>query len=303
LPSRATTSGVTEPTEPYDREPRDREEYEREEIREERPPDGPPPWWREHWWIWGIVLLLLVGGLITFFALREADDDEEAAPPETVTVPEVVGREEADAVRLLEDRDFQVRVEREPRDEEDGRVVEQNPEAGTEASPGDLVVIIVSTGPTPTETEVETEVETETEPVEPQEVDVPDVMGQDHVDAGAAVDDAGLVANTHPVPDETQERGTVVAQNPDGGTRVNEGSPIRLNVAIGPDERESVQVPDVTGDDEADARRQCREAGLTCLTVNREAPRPDTVGRVILQEPSPGTSVEELTQIRLYVGR
>ena len=149
------------------------------------------------------------------------------------------------------------------------------------------------------------ETETTTEPTTteaPETVSVPDAVGQDHVEAGAAVDDAGLIANTFPVPSQ-DPRGTVVAQSPAAGTQLDEGSPVQLNVSVGPDSPPDAQVPDVTGPDEADARATCREAGFTCLTRDTSAPSPEEVGEVVDQEPAAGTSAEELTQITLFVGR
>lgn len=273
----------------YDRE---RVRDEREAVTEVRRPRTPPPWWRERWWIWGIVLLLFVGALIAFFALR--DNGEEALPGKK-TVPNVIGLREAEAVRRIEDRDLDADVERTASERPEGTVIEQNPGAGTELEAGDRVVVVVSEAATTV-----TETVTQTETVAPATVEVPDVVGEDHVSAGAQVDDAGLVANTYAVPSD-ELRGTVLVQNPDAGTKLPEGSSVRLNVALGPEPRRTLTVPDLTGMKAAEARDRCRRESFTCRTLERAAP--GDVGDVVDQRPGAGTKAAELSQITLFVGR
>ena len=277
------------------------------------PGDGPPPpWWRENWWIPLIVLLLLVGLLIAFFALR-GGDDEEAAPDDAV-VPSVIGQTEAEARETLREQGLEAEVAgTEESDEPEGTVVAQRPESGTTLPRGAVVELILSGGepevvtenevvtePEEPETEVETET-VETAPPEPQVVEVPDVVGGSHLDAAATIEETGLIGNTYPV-ESQQERGTAVAQNPDPGTQLREGQPVRVNVSLGTGERETRQVPNVTGRDESEARRILYEAGFLVRTLDREAPQPRHVGVVILQQPEP-QSAPILTQVTIFVGR
>lgn len=73
--------------------------------------------------------------------------------PERVRVRPVVGRSEADATFDLEEQGFEVVVQREFSDTvEEGIVIRQDPEAGTELEKGAQVTIVVSSGPAePTE--------------------------------------------------------------------------------------------------------------------------------------------------------
>ena len=256
----------------------------------------PPPWWRERWWIWGIVLLLFVGALIAFFALR--DTAEETASGQA-RVPNVVGLQEDDAVRRVEDRGLDADVERAESDRPEGTVIDQNPGAGTQLESGDRVVVVVAT---PRTTVTETETVTKTETVAPETVELPDVVGEDQVTAGAEVDDAGLVANTYPVPSE-EVQGTVVAENPDAGTELPKGSAVRLNVALGSGRRGTATVPDLAGMDAAEARDACRRARFTCRTIEREATSDDEVGKVVDQRPGTGVTAAQLSQVTLFVGR
>lgn len=251
-----------------------------------------------HWWVW--LLLLAIGVVVALGALywwQQEDDEEEAGPR---AVPSVVGLTEQEARDVLAREGFEVEVEDEESDEPDDTVIAQEPEAGTRLEEGGTVTLTVSRGPP--ETETETVVETETETAEPATAEVPDVVGDDHIDAGDAVADAGFLPESYPV-DSPEEAGTVVAQNPEGGTELREGERVRLNVSLGEGERQQAEVPDVTGPDVQDGLETCRDEGFTCRIVERDAPSQEEVGEVIDQRPAAGSTARQLTQITLFVGR
>ena len=136
----------------------------------------------------------------------------------------------------------------------------------------------------------------------PSTVVVPELVGFDHADAGRQAEDAGLVANTYPV-DSDAPAGQVVAQDPAAGVEVDASERLRLDVSLGPDQLVAVMVPDVTGAEAAQAREILRRAGFTVLTVDEDAPTPDEVGQVLLQDPAAGTEAPALTQVTVYTAR
>lgn len=268
-------------------------------IEDRRPPPPPPPWWQENWWIWLLVLLLIVGAIIAYFALRDEIGDDDR-----VLVPDVVGLREAQAIRLLEERDLDVRVVRDEADEPAGEVVAQVPGAGSRVAEGQLVQITVSQGEAETETVTVTETETEatTAEEEPETVTVPDVFGGTYPDGAEEIFAAGLIADSYPV-ESPDPRATIVAQEPRGGVEAERGSIVRLNVSIGDGPRPPREVPDLTGPTLEEAHARCREAGFTCRTIFRTAPSAEEAGEVIDQRPAAGTTAPELSQLTLFAGR
>ena len=97
----------------------------------------------------------------------DAVDLTAAADPvedPTVEVPRVTGRQESDAVRLLDALQFDVVIERVPSDEAAGIVVAQEPARGTELPVGGEVRIDISEGPVEEEPTSEPEPEPSSEP-------------------------------------------------------------------------------------------------------------------------------------------
>jgi serine/threonine-protein kinase len=289
-----------DPADPYVRDPRLGETY-REEVYEEPPPlEEPPSWWRENLWVWLLVLLILVLGAIGLIWFLQSDD----GGGDRAIVPAVVGKTEAEAIRELERAGLKPVVNADESPRPRGMVFAQAPGGGSRLKEGEPVVISVSTGPPTTTTVTTTATQTTTvaPPPPPAPVVVPDVVGQDQVAAGETLESEGLVADSYPVPSE-EPAGTVVSQRPAPGTELKEADTVRLNVSLGPDERETSEIPDVTGLEASEARNRARIEGFTVRTVYRDAPSEEEVGEVLTQSPAAGATAPILTQLTLFVGR
>ena len=133
--------------------------------------------------------------------------------PTAVTVPNVRGQTEEDAIAILEDAGFEVDVVDTPSDTVDeGIVISQDPAEGSEATPGDTVTISVSTGPS--------------------ETPMPSVIGED-ADAAQSQLESELGLNVTQVEAEEdcgQPPGTVCDQDPGEGTPVSSGDSVTLFV-------------------------------------------------------------------------
>ena len=106
-----------------------------------------------------------------------------------------------------------------------------------------------SPSPSPTPTPVPT----------PELVRVPDFVGLSRTDAEALADRRDVELRVRFRQTTDAPRGTVLSQDPDAGSQVPPGETVTIVVAAAP---QLVTVPDVTGQDEADAIAVLLDAGL-----------------------------------------
>jgi beta-lactam-binding protein with PASTA domain len=160
---------------------------------------------------------------------------------------------------------------------------------------------------------------TTTAPTTTQEaatVSVPDVVGTTSSEATAALRQVGLAANLVAVPSD-RPAGSVVAQNPAAGEEAPEGSTVRLNVAqpaqettpppattapvatTAPIEPEPATVPDVVGDELADAARAFGDEGLKVSV--KYVPSTEPQGRVVAQARPAGTELKPGDTVQVNV--
>jgi serine/threonine-protein kinase len=172
----------------------------------------------------------------------------------SVTVPDVVGLREADAVDEMEAAGLMVTTARAYSDDvAAGRVIGQAPEAGASVDDGAAAGLLVSLGkppspsPTPTPSPTATAEPSPSPPAtEPpsEEPDppsgpavpttiVPDLVGTDASDAEAELVELGLRPVPLDAPDATAPAGTVYAQLPAAGTEVPKTYPVLLLVSTG----------------------------------------------------------------------
>ncbi|HYY43601.1 MAG TPA: protein kinase [Actinomycetota bacterium] len=76
-----------------------------------------------------------------------AEETTPSPSPSLVFVPGVVGMEEHDAEKGLEDQGFEVSVQEQASEEAEGIVVAQDPAANSRVEPGSAITLYVSTGP------------------------------------------------------------------------------------------------------------------------------------------------------------
>jgi eukaryotic-like serine/threonine-protein kinase len=234
-----------------------------EEIIEEEP--------GRRWWAWLIALLALLAIAIGLYLLLR---------PEQLTVPRVVGLRSATASQILKNRGFRVEVVNVANpDVERDRVAAQDPRPNTEAPEGSVVELTVSTGP--------------------GEATVPTLAGRPRRQAEEQLRDAGFEPRVQRSFSDTVPRGRVIDTSPPGGTTIERGSTVILNVSRG---REQVEVPDVVGKSEDNARSELEGAGLRVGQVTEEASDEDP-GTVIEQSPAGGEQVARGGAVDLVIAR
>ena len=131
---------------------------------------------------------------------------------ETTTVPKVVGMEQEEAIKALEEANLKAEVvEETSKRVEEGIVISQETDADSEAYAGDTVKIHVSIG-----TGIE-------------QVTVVSVVGQDEATAKSTLENLGLTV-TISYQTATSDNGKVTAQSIDANRTVDKGSTITLTV-------------------------------------------------------------------------
>jgi len=226
---------------------------------------------RSRWWLWLLAALALIALAIGAYLLLA---------PEKKTVPDVVGNRSAVASQRLQNAGFEVNIETVQSDEvPSDRVATQRPQPGEEAEEGSTVTIIVSSGP--------------------GMATVPGVAGQKQADAEKAMKDAGFKTDTRRESSDTVKKGRVIQTEPGENTQLEKGRTVTLVVSDG---KEQVSVPDVTGDQEDDARATLSDAGLKADVTEEESDSEDP-GTVLRQDPGAGGQVDKGSTVKLVVAK
>ncbi|MCL6737321.1 Stk1 family PASTA domain-containing Ser/Thr kinase [Streptomyces neyagawaensis] len=161
--------------------------------------------------------------------------------PETVALPDLKGYRLDKAKDRLKSAGLEPGlVTREFSDEViRGQVIRTEPGAGTKASSGSAVALVVSRG---------------------APVEIPDVAGDSVEDATAALEDEGLkVEIASEQVNSEYDKGLVAEMSPGAGKQVGAGDTVTLTLSKGP---EMIEVPDVVGDSVDDATRKLEDAGF-----------------------------------------
>lgn len=133
-------------------------------------------------------------------------------------LPDVVGRTQADATYLLEEKGFTVRAMQVKSDETEGIVLLMDPSAGARQEEGTEVVIHVSVART-----------------------VPSVLGMQRDEAAALFEQEGFDDVEFVTQKSDEHAGTVLACSPEPGTKGKAATPVTVTVSV------PFTVPDVVG--------------------------------------------------------
>ena len=136
-----------------------------------------------------------------------------------------------------------------------------------------------------------------------RQVTVPDVRDTASADADAAIRAAGLLPDItgSTITNDLAQSDLIASQNPAGGTSVDEGSTVDLNVYIY--EAPDVTVPDFTGMTVPEAQALASSLGLGTINAadGPVAPTPGDVGKIDSQDPPAGDSVPPGTDVGVFV--
>jgi eukaryotic-like serine/threonine-protein kinase len=131
-----------------------------------------------------------------------------------------------------------------------------------------------------------------------QPVPVPNVVGIRELNAKAKIEDAGLEPKVERAASAEVDKGIVIDQRPDAGTRIQKGDQVTIIVSTGVPK---ATVPDVVGMDYADAVDALNEVNLDAR--KREVFSKKPAGQVVAQNPPSGEVVDEGTTVVLRVSK
>lgn len=208
-------------------------------------------------------------------------------PNPEVKVPDVVGKTEPDAAKVLGDAGLET-IPSSSFNEAvaAGNVISQNPTAGSTAPVGSAVGISVSLGPKPAVTAV-----------------VPDVVGKTEAQATDALKIAGYQVAAARAYSDTVAKDVVAGQAPLAGSVTQPGITVGILVSDGPRPGiEFVTVPDVSGMSLEEATASLEKAGLKVTSsefFTELAPQ----GEVFAQLPPPGYPVAPGSPVLVIVSK
>jgi eukaryotic-like serine/threonine-protein kinase len=239
------------------------------------PPEPLPP--REQrdggrWWWWLLALLLIAGAVVAGVLLLGGGGKQ-------VTVPPVVGADQANAEARLRQEGFKTDSTPKTSERPAGEVIGQDPSGGSRADKGSTVELTVSSGPA--------------------QVGVPQVAGLTLQSAQGRLQRAGLKWTVREQTSDTVDKGRVISATPPEGQKVDKGSEVALVVSTGP---EQVDVPDVTGKSFDEASSQLVAAGLKVTRKDQETADKDP-GTVLAQNPKGGGQAAKGSAVQLTVAK
>ena len=190
-------------------------------------------------WIWaGIVVMAAVVAAVLFWAFTL--ERTPLVGSVAVSVPDVVGLPYEEGGQILLDAELQPRptTVTDP-DVPEGEIISTDPSAGITVSPGQVIEVLVSSGP--------------------ERIEVPSVALLTLAEAQAALEARGLVLGTVSAENSSSvAKDVVIRSDPETGAQLREGDAVNVVVSTG-----LVRVPDVRTLQIGEASAQLTALGLT----------------------------------------
>ena len=182
-------------------------------------------------------------------------------------MPDVSGQDEESARKTIEDVGLKFAKDEVANDTvSEGLAVSSDPEKGTKVEAGTTVTVHFSTGSAM--------------------VKVPDLEGKSQSEARDALKNAGLEAGNVTQEDSASiAKDRVIYTNPSSGTSVERGTTVDLVVSTG-----KASVPDVSGQDEATAKKTIEDAGLKFKRGDDVTSADVEQGKAVSSDPAAGSS-------------
>ncbi|MFE2047580.1 Stk1 family PASTA domain-containing Ser/Thr kinase [Streptomyces sp. NPDC059459] len=195
-----------------------------------------------------------------------------------VAVTNVIDKNIDEARQQLEDKGFKVETKQTESSQDEGTVLSQDPDPGTELEKGSTVTLEVAKAE--------------------ERATVPDVLGRSCDEAKAQMQNNDLEATCTDQPtNDPNQVDKVISTTPAANQTVDKGS--KVTIVVGKAVQKT-KVPEVRSKPLAEARQILQQSGFTNVQVAPGAPGEDNAV-VIAMDPQPGTEVDDpaATQITL----
>ena len=164
---------------------------------------------------------------------------------------------------------------------EKGRIVSQDPDAGTTIKTGSTVTVNISKGL--------------------GDGSVPDLRGKKQSELADYLEAAGFKLGTVSEEASEEEKGTVLSQDPDAGEEVEKGTAINVGVSDG--SKAKATVPYLVGKSINDAQSALSKAGLSLGSISYEYSSTYAEGEVIWQQYDANAQLDKGTSVRIRVSK
>ena len=233
-----------------------------------------------------IIAVVVIGKVFGAFSGHSSDGGDEELTIETSSgttiVPNVVGMTVAEAGDALTKAGLTAKATyKESTEYEKDYIVSQDIEGNTEVPSGTVLNLVVSSGKI-------------------IGVNVPDVVGFTEAEAKVMLEAEGFKMQKQLQESDSVEKGKVISQNPLGATTAAKGSDVTVVISSGTNV-EQIQMPDLTGKTEEEAKVVIEEEGLSIGTVSEEDSDTVDKGKVISQTPAAGGTVDKGTSVDLKI--
>ena len=236
----------------------------------------------------GIIIIAAIISITGVFkknkkATTETTTEATSTEEESNTMPDLIGYDEEEAIKQLDDMKIDYIIERDYTDKfEEGKVASQSIESGTELKEGDKVTLVISKGQ--------------------KKGAVPDVKGKTLDEAKSILEAAGFkVDEDEEYSDEVEEK-HIISQSPEGGSQAAEGSTVSVVVSKGK-EVKVAKVPDLKKMTVTEAESALSAVHLKLGNVSQEYSDSVKEGQVISQSIAADTEVKEDTKIDITISK
>jgi len=222
------------------------------------------------------LLVAVIGGIIGFRAIMYVPE---------VTVPDLIGKNEEEAQKIIEDLKLVFKVENREynSDYEEGEIIEQSQEEGTKLKENFPVEVIISKGS--------------------KNIEVPNLIGSYAIEATVILADMGLKEGS--VTEKyspTAPKGEIIEQSPDAKTPAILDDKVDYVVSIGLEVKYAT-MPNLVGHDIETAKAKIIQNGLTVGQITEENSDDTAAGLVMKQSVPTGQGVEEGSSIWMTVSK